>query len=70
MYVRLEFAVAAHLEPEILIIDEGAGCWGCGISEEVPGEDVQLKGVVFYDRKEGGRELQYKHVSTAQSGSK
>ena len=28
MYVRLAFAVAAHLEPEIRVVDEGTGLWG------------------------------------------
>ena len=28
MCVRLAFAVAAHLEPEILLVDE---CWRCGM---------------------------------------
>ena len=29
MYVRLAFAVAAHLEPEVLISGRSAGGWGC-----------------------------------------
>ena len=38
MYVRLAFAVAAHLEPEILLVDEVLAV-GEQISEEVPGQD-------------------------------
>ena len=39
MYVRLAFAVAAHLEPEILLVDEGIRCRGCGIPEKVSGKN-------------------------------
>jgi len=41
MYVRLGFAVAAHLEPEILVVDE---VWqsGYGIPEEMPREMGQF----------------------------
>jgi lipopolysaccharide transport system ATP-binding protein len=37
MYVRLEFAVTAHLEPEILLVDEVLAVGRCGVPEEVPG---------------------------------
>lgn len=30
MFVRLAFAVAAHLNSEIMIMDEGSGSWGYG----------------------------------------
>ncbi len=33
MYVRLAFAVAAHLEPEILLVDEVLAVGGCGLLE-------------------------------------
>ena len=39
MYVRLAFAVAAHLEPEILLVDEGPGRGRCAVPEEVFGKD-------------------------------
>ncbi len=39
MYVRLAFAVAAHLEPEILIVDEVLGGGGYSISEKVYWQD-------------------------------
>ena len=41
MYVRLAFAVAAHLEPEILIVDEVPSSRGCGIPEEVSRQDAR-----------------------------
>ena len=36
MYLRLAFAVAAHLEPEILLVDEVLAVGRCGISETLP----------------------------------
>ena len=39
MYVRLAFAVAAHLEPEILLVDEVLAVGDVGFPEEMPGED-------------------------------
>ena len=39
MYLRLAFAVAAHLEPEILIVDEVLGGWRCSIPKKVPGKN-------------------------------
>jgi lipopolysaccharide transport system ATP-binding protein len=51
MYVRLAFSVAAHLEPEILLIDEVPGGWRRRVSEEIIGkmENVSQQGrtVVF-----------------------
>ena len=38
MYVRLAFAVAAHLEPEILIVDEVLAVGDAEFPEEVPGK--------------------------------
>ena len=39
MYVRLAFAVAAHLEPEILMVDEVLAVGDAAVPEEVPGQD-------------------------------
>ena len=39
MYVRLAFAVAAHLEPEILIVDEVLAVGDAAVSEKMPGQD-------------------------------
>ena len=36
MYVRLAFAVAAHLEPEILLVDEVLAVGDITFSEEMP----------------------------------
>ena len=40
MYVRLAFAVAAHLEPEILDRGRGARCRRSGVPKEMPGENA------------------------------
>jgi len=50
MYVRLAFAVAAHLEPEILLVDEVLAVEDAGFSEEMPGGDVRLKSFVLFCR--------------------
>ena len=39
MYVRLAFAVAAHLEPEILLVDEVLAVGRYQFSEEMPGQN-------------------------------
>ena len=39
MYVRLAFAVAAHLEPEILIVDEVLAVGDAAVSEKMLGQD-------------------------------
>ena len=39
MYVRLAFAVAAHLDPEDVDCRRSAGGGRCGVSEEVPREN-------------------------------
>ena len=35
MYVRLAFAVAAHLEPDILVVDEVLASGRCCLPEEM-----------------------------------
>ncbi len=44
MRVRLAFAVAAHLEPEVLIIDEVFGCRGFGISKALHWQIQEIAG--------------------------
>ena len=39
MYVRLAFAVAAHLEPEILVVDEVLAVGDSAFQKEVPGQN-------------------------------
>ena len=39
MYVRLAFAVAAHLEPEILLVDEVLAVGDVGFQKQVPRQD-------------------------------
>ena len=39
MYVRLAFAVAAHLEPEILVVDEVLAVGDFRVSEKMPGKN-------------------------------
>ena len=39
MYLRLAFAVAAHLEPEILMVDEVLAVGDAHVPEKVPGQD-------------------------------
>jgi len=41
MNLRLAFSVAAHLEPEILVVDEVLGGGRCGVPAQVPGQDEQ-----------------------------
>ena len=36
MYLRLRFCVAAHLEPEVLIVDEVLAVGRCRLSAEMP----------------------------------
>jgi len=39
MYVRLAFAVAAHLEPEILIVDEVLAVGDAQFQKKMSGQD-------------------------------
>ena len=39
MYMRLAFAVAAHLEPEILVVDEVLAVGDAAVPEKMPGQD-------------------------------
>ena len=39
MYMRLAFAVAAHLEPEILVVDEVLAVGDAQFQKEMPGQD-------------------------------
>ena len=39
MQMRLAFAVAAHLEPEILLVDEVLAVGDCGFPEEMSRKD-------------------------------
>ena len=50
MYVRLAFAVAAHLEPEILIVDEVLAVGDAEFQKKCLGKmnEVSSKGVPFY----------------------
>ena len=43
MYVRLAFAVAAHLEPEILLVDEVLAVGDAAFQTEVPGQDGERR---------------------------
>jgi lipopolysaccharide transport system ATP-binding protein len=43
MYVRLAFAVAAHLEPEILIVDEVLAVGDHEFQKKVPGKDEHCR---------------------------
>ena len=43
MYVRLAFAVAAHLETEILLVDEVLAVGDAGVPEEVPRQDARRR---------------------------
>ena len=40
MYVRLAFAVAAHLEPDVLLVDEVLAVGDAEFQTEVPGQDA------------------------------
>ena len=42
MYVRLAFAVAAHLEPEILIVDEVLAVGDAAFQKKCLGKDGEL----------------------------
>ena len=50
MYVRLAFAVAAHLEPEILIVDEVLAVGDAEFQKKCLGkmEDVAREGERYY----------------------
>ena len=62
MYVRLAFAVAAHLEPEILIVDEVLAVGDAELPEEVPRQDGR--------RRQGGRTVLFvSHNMAAVAGA-
>jgi len=50
MYVRLAFAVAAHLEPEILLVDEVLAVGDISFQKKCLGKmgEVARKGVRFF----------------------
>jgi len=48
MYVRLAFAVAAHLEPEILVVDEVLAVGGWAEAEEDKLDMAIIMAIIFH----------------------
>ena len=74
MYVRLAFAVAAHLDPEILIIDEVLAVGDAHFQKKCLGkmEDVSVNGrtVIFVSHNMGAVQQLCQKVMVIQSGKK
>ena len=68
MYLRLAFAVAAHLETEILLVDEVLAVGDARVPEEVPGADGRgqprraHRGICFPQYGGGGKLLSCHHA--------